>query len=438
MKNTTDASPFYFSSMFPWILVALGSVLSFFMFHTLELHDDNVQILLKVHKLLFLGEWSHFGNRGSGVGFVPGSAMTAITAWPMKLWFSPHAAGMVIWLTQLLSLWFLYDCSKRFAIPLTGVFVLLFFWLNPWRVEQMELYNPAYLFFFASLHLWTGMKMKDKSFWATALHVLSIGICVQFHFSALILGIASLILLYYRWFKVHWLGFATGTALTLLSLVPWYLAWSSQPELAITVADPDKAFLGRNFLYVYPVLKAVLYWVRYSSTYFARHIFTEVEFAWISWEWLRIIVSWAFDIFKWALAIVTIVWSFKINWLLFKAARRQKFFSSPSKVQWPEDAFTHFQRYLCYLFLGMIITAGLSPVEFNHWHLILCFPAVSLFLSLKVAQRMQRKSFRKVSMAIVGVVLIFSLHSLFAAFGSRSHSLGTNYHTEAMRFFNSH
>ncbi len=438
MKNLTDFTPFYFSPIFLWGLVILGSALSLTMFHTLELHDDNVQILLKVHKLLFLEEWSHFGNRGSGIGYVPGSAMTAVTALPMKIWFSPYAAGLVIWLSQLLSLGFLYDCSKKFKLPLTGVLVILFFWLNPWRVEQMELYNPAYLFFFASLHLWTGLKMKEKNFWATLLHVLSIGLCVQFHFSALILAITSLILLYYRWFKVHWLGFTVGTAVTLLSLLPWYMAYLSQSELAITMSDPDKAFLGRNFLYVYPVLKAILYWVRYSSMYFARHIFTEVEFAWIPWDRLRLSASVVFDMAKWGLALITLIWSLKINFQLFKTARKKQFLGSPSKTHWSTDAHTHFQRYLTYLFLGMVITAGLSPVEFNHWHLILCFPAASLFLSLKVAQRIQRKSFSKISKVIVGVTLVFSLHTLFAAFGSRSHSLKTNYHSEVMRFFKSH
>lgn len=439
MQQHSESTSFLNSSVFLWILIILGSVLSMVMFRTLHLHDDNVQILLKVHKLLFEGEWSHFGNRGSGVGFVPGSLMTVITALPMKLWFSPYAAGIGIFLSQLISLFLLRDCGKSFSTPLFGGLIVLFFWMNPWRIEQMELYNPAYLFLFGSVHLWSGLKMKEKSFWATLIHVLSIGLCVQIHFSALILGITSLILLYYRWFRVHWFGFICGCTIVVASLIPWFLAYISQPELAITVADPDKAFLGRNFLYVYPILKAALYWVRYCTTYFARHIFTEIHFAWISFEPLKWIVSSIFHSLKWIVALVSLGWSLKIQWQLFKNAKSHSFFKRSLWTQNnnSEPASIHFKRYLVYLFLGMVLTAGLSPVEFNHWHLILCFPALSVYLSHTLALRLQRMSPQKINRFAIAVTLMFATHALFAALGSRSHSASTSYHIEAMKFFDS-
>ncbi|MCB0406577.1 MAG: hypothetical protein KDD34_00155 [Bdellovibrionales bacterium] len=404
------------------------------MFHTLKIHYDNVQILEKVRLLLFEGHWSHFGNRGSGVGFVPGSLMTAVTALPMKLYFSPYSAMVVILLTHILSLGILVKLAKLITGQSLFPLLVVFYWINPWRVEQSELYNPAYLFLFSTAHMWTSMNMKEKSFFHTALHIISIGFCVQFHYSAVILAICSFLLLYFRWLKVSWWGFAAGTAIVFASLVPWALAYMNSPELSITVANPNKAIIGRNFLYVYPVLKAVSYWVRYGSTYYARHIFTEIEFSWISWIWLRETLSWVFHILKWPVAAATFFlslrWSYQRLMSLYKSKIYQR---SYDKFQLnPRDRYS---LYVFYTFIAMVLAAGLSPVEFNHWHFLLCFPPVILFMTLKIDSRLQRMSIHRQKRWLIGVALFFLLSDVFAALGSRSHSIANNYHKAAMEFF---
>lgn len=418
------------------ILFVSGLFLSGLMFHTLKIHDDHVQILEKVYKLNELGVWSHFGNRGTGVGFLPGSANTFLTAIPMKIWNSPHAAGLVILIFHLLSL-FLLRRSQRLIAPTSSlVLILLLFWINPWRLEQMELYNPAYLFLFATVHLWSSLNMKTKNFWMTTLHVMSLGFCVQFHFSAIILGICSLLLFYFKWYRVHWAGFALGTTVSLLSLVPWALAYLNQPELGLTVADPNKAFLGRNFLYIYPVLKAISYWVRYGSTYFARHIFTEVEFTWIQIEWLKLIVQWVFDTVKWVLAAFTFWVSLKWNYKsIQKTWVRKKFKRATEKLEMSDSE--RFHLYFFYLFIGLVISAGLSPVEFNHWHLILCFPTVILMISLKLDLRLKRLSEKKQLRWLALLTTVFLIFSTFAALDSRTHSWTANFHDSVQEFFNS-
>ena len=99
----------------------------------------------------------------------------------------------VVVIFHLASYWFLRksvvlmsDSSRpklEFSIALFG----LLYWLNPWRIEQSEMYNPAYLFLFSTVHLYTALKMKHKNFWLTFFHVVMIGLCFQTHFSFIIL-----------------------------------------------------------------------------------------------------------------------------------------------------------------------------------------------------------------------------------------------------------
>jgi hypothetical protein len=420
-----------------WLIAALlvaGTLLSALTFHTLELHDDNLQILRKVHKLLIEGEWAHFGNRGTHVGFVPGSLMTALTALPMKIYYSPYSAMAVIFIFHLLSLLLLARASRKLAEPAPTLLtcLLLLFWLNPWRVEQSELYNPAYLFLFAALHLWSGLEMKERNFWMTFWHICSIGFCFQFHYSALILAFCTLLLWYTRWYRLHWGGVAMAVAAVALSLVPWALASLNRPELAVSIADSSSSFLGRNFLLVYPVLKAISYWIRYGSSYFGRHIFSEIEFAWIQWSLLAFLVSQTFHALKWIAAAATV--ALHLRWCLQLWRRVRSWNPLTSRRGREHSDLERFYIYMYVLFLSMVLAAGLSPVEFNHWHLLLCFPAISLFVSYKLHLRLQRWSAARTKRFVLLLATVLIVYNMLAAAGSRSHSIQNNYHKSALEY----
>ncbi len=250
------------------LLFVIGVLLSVLMFKTLVFHSDNIQIMDKATRLIQTGQWTHYGNLATKVGSIPGSFLTAVTAWPMILYYSPYSAMAVILLFHLLSLYFLKKIADEILLSSTQIqkkdlgllFLLLtiFYWLNPWRVEQSELYNPGYLFLFSALHLWTSQKMQKKSFWLTLVHVLTIGFFFQVHFSFLILAFVSLILFITGQLKVSWKGFFLGVALVGLSLLPYILERFFAPELIEKQIDFTKsdAFFGRNAVLVYPVLKA--------------------------------------------------------------------------------------------------------------------------------------------------------------------------------------
>lgn len=408
------------------------------MLHTLRLHTDNTQITDKAMRLLIDGEWTHFGNQASHVGNLPGTLLTVLSAGPMALYFSIWSALSVIVIFHLVSYWLLRKSvvlmsgtSKpklEFAIALFG----LLYWLNPWRIEQSEFYNVGYLFLFSAVHVWTALKMKEKSFWFTFLHTLSVGLCVQFHFSFFILLVVSSLLFVWNQIRISWPGWIAGTAISILSLVPYIIERYFTPldPGAIPAQDLDfvqtQAFPGRGLIFVYPLLKGVLYFFRLGSTYFGRHIFTEIEFSWIENEGVRNVVSNSFHILKYPVTILTLLVSFYfIGKFIRTFWTQQKPYLKLFQRTTVSDPQNRFDRYFFSMFGAVVVAGALTPVDFSHWHFVICLPAVSLFLvsRLQNVDRF-RRYFPKLEPLIFLVVVTWSL---FAAFGSRSHELRLDY-----------
>lgn len=416
-----------------WSLLILGMLFSFWMFTTFKLHSDQTQILEKAHKLLTTGEWTHYGNRGTGVGHIPGTFLTSMAAGPMALWYSPYSAMTLILFTQLICLLLFYFPIKEIFGRLSATLFLILFWLSPWRVEQSELYNPSYLFLFSGLHFFTAYKLsKRKSFWMSALNVMAIGFCAQVHFSFLILAFASLFLWVFRMVKINWWGVLAGVLVVLSSLVPYILSLQTSQAEGIDVDTSSGFFLGKNLILVYPVLKAVLYWLRYGSLYFARHIFTEVHFNWIQMENLRAVLSGLFHFIKWPIGIATLLFSILIQWKFLKQTWTQKPFARFLERTSMDDKNWIF-HYTFYLFLGMLASAALSPVEFNHWHLILCLPASASLVSVGLAKLI--KSHRQWRWLIPALIVYFCIYNSLIAMGSRMHDIRYDYHEQVLEAF---
>lgn len=408
-------------------------LLSTLMFKTLVVHPDNTQLMDKAVKLVQTDEWTHYGNRSTKVGSIPGSFLTAVTGLPMKIYFSPWSAMAVILIFHLFSYFLLRKVGFLIQENLSVLLLLLIFWLNPWRVEQSELYNPAYLFLFATVHLWSALLMKHKNFWLTFVHVLAVGFCFQTHFSFLILALVSFLMFITGQLKVHWRGFFAGVFVIGLSLVPYVLSRyfnSSGVEENIDLAKSD-AFLGRNFVLVYPVIKSLIYFFRMGSMYFGRHIFSEIQFEWITNSLLNLIITNVFHVLKWILAAGSLILSFNlIGRFLRKFQWKALFKFNQTLKENPRDRFLN---YFVFTFVAVFIAASLSPVEFNHWHFILCFPVISLFMVVEIQNQIQKY---KISIRwIWSLVLVFILWDVFAALGSRSHSFKNDYETDFYKHY---
>lgn len=415
------------------LLVLIGSLFTWLFFVTLTLHNDHVQILKKAFVYIDTGVLTHFGNAATGVGFVPGSFLTVVTAIPMSLYFSPYSAMAVIFLFHLIS-WFLMSRILKANLgPLIVLDFLLLYWISPWRVQQSELYNPAYVFLFTAVHFYTAYHLKNRSFWMSFFNILAIGFCAQVHYSAVILAVLSLMLFYVQLVKVNWWGVAAGVATVLASCIPYALQYFSNETLQVTMNKSDNSFFARNLVMVYPVLKGISYWVRYGAIAYGRHIFSEITFLWIAEGMLRTIVDGLFHSIKYVFAVITVVWSFRVQWKLGKDIWKASPFARRDRTD--IDGVERIYYYAFYFFFAMLIAVALSPVELNHWHIILCFPIVSVVITIAFHEMRQKMSVKKFRLLYVSLLLIFCMFNLFGAWGGRSHSFDANFHDQVMQLY---
>lgn len=432
MANELSPLPNFLNTRFAIILMLLvGVAFSCLYFFTLILHFDNLQILNKAILYVDEGQWTHYGNAGSGVGFVPGTLMTALSAVPMKIWFSPYSAMAIVGLFHLAALWLLGGVAKNLNLAAPWVLVMIFFWLNPWRVEQAELYNPGYLFVFSALHLSTALAMNERRFGMTFCHALGIGLCAQFHFSALILVFSSLLMWRARMIRPHWGAFLAAVFVCTLTLIPYLQSYLHDRSLHLELARSSEAFFGRNLVLIYPVLKAVLYFLRYGSTYFGSHIFDKVQFEWLGETAMRPFLETAYHLLIALIGAVTLYFSFQAQREIIALRGRHLFRPESSRLSATFD--DRFLLYGFYLFIGMLVASALSPVEFNHWHLILCFPYISLFMARWFARQSWPTKIK--NPVVIGLLLFFCVHDLLAGLGSRSHSYKNNFGRDFANYY---
>lgn len=401
-----------------YLLFFVGLCLSALMFKTLMIHTDNTQLMDKSLKVLQTGEWTHHGNAATKMGSLPGSFLTVVTTLPMMVWFSPYAAMAGVLLFHILSYLILRNLGFKYVRNFEPLVLVVFYWLNPWRVEEAELYNPGYLFLFSSLYFLCAYKLKDqKSFFYSALLVLCLGFCFQVHFSVLILGISFLFLYFMKQIKVNYWGITTGLVLVALSLLPWFLELQHhQVEAIQTQSD---TFIGKNLLLVYPVLKAILYFFRMGSLYCGGHVLAEVQFSWIANETLRQIVTYLSKTIMWTVAVATLLLSFKYFGQFFKTYKKNK------------TSRNFFDYFLMSMFIGLVGSSGLSPVEFTHWHLILCFPVIMFFIACEPEKYFAQKYVdlwpKRKSLVLAAASIIFIFWNIFASLDSHSHNFKNDY-----------
>ncbi|HEV8629424.1 MAG TPA: hypothetical protein VGV61_03835 [Thermoanaerobaculia bacterium] len=244
-------------------VLVLGLALSLLLALRSQVGGDQLELLGRGWLLLARGEWVPYGNPSSSGGAVPGGLTALLVAAPLTLWRHHRAAVLGVLLTHLLA-FLLLDRWLREALPRRQrrLFAVVY-WLNPWRVLLSGfLWNPGYLLLAGAVHGWSCWRQRQAPTFA---HSAALGAALalgfQVHPSVVLLGVATALLLLTGHVRLRWSGVATGAALGALSLIPWLLAVLQAPEQL----PVSQGFLGRGLLYVFPLLRGVVYWLRHAS-----------------------------------------------------------------------------------------------------------------------------------------------------------------------------
>lgn len=366
-----------------WLGIALGLGLGFWYQVNQIVDGDQLQMIHRGYLAAYQGVWPLTGNTASVVGKVPGFLSTAVVAGPLMIWDSPYAPIVLLLALRLIG-FLLIDAVVREAFPgafSLRVWLLVLVWLNPWVQFDSLLYNPAYLIFCFGLHFYSAWRLRHAPrFWWTFFHVLAIGVAMQMHFSWPLLAFMSAYLWWRQLVRVNWWAVVVAAAVIVVSLWPYLLELFANPDIA-RHDDPGtrERFIGWGALNVYPVLKSVIYWLRYGAWAFPSKLVNDAGFDWVAgWQWLEIVLVWTWRIGQYLLAALTLVLALGANVVAYYRVRpywRRR--DGPV-----HDGGTWLLLYCLAAFVAMLVSAGLSPIVFNYWHLALIFPAAVLPVAL--------------------------------------------------------
>ncbi len=405
--------------------LSLGLLCSVLFLCNQILTGDQTQMLYKGYLGAYEGVWLSYGNAASAVGNVPGSLSAWLIGGPLLLWDSPYAPVLLLLAMRLVG-FLLFDAVIRqvFGDRVRLLFLVLC-WLNPWFQYESLLYNPSYLFLFSAMHCWSAWHMRERaSFWHMIVHLLAIGMAMQLHYSWPLLAVMSTYLFWRRILKVSWSGVAVAALLIGASLIPYAMEVMSNSQITQNV-DPEarQRYIGWGLVHVYPVLKSVLYWLRYGSWLFASKLVNDTQFIWLAGhEYLQLAAVWLWRLVIYGVGSATVLLAAKANWQLWKRLKPRLMRSDRA----PVDGESWLGLYAVAAVLAVLVSAALSPIIFNYWHLMLIFP-YALFPMLLLLVEWSRRYPQWVGKGLLAATLFCTVVNLIAATDSTKFSYQADY-----------
>ncbi len=421
----------YHNALFAACIFA-GLLLSWLFSVNQLLTGDQTQMLYKGYLGAYEGVWLSYGNAASAVGNVPGSLSAWLIGGPLLLWDSPYAP-MVLLLVMRLVGFLLFDAVIRQVFDdRVRLLFLVLCWLNPWFQYESLLYNPSYLFLFSAMHCWSAWHMRERaSFWHMIVHLLAIGMAMQLHYSWPLLAVMSTYLFWRRILKVSWSGVVVATLLIGASLIPYAMEVMSNSHITQNV-DPEarQRYIGWGLVHVYPVLKSVLYWLRYGSWLFASKLVNYTQFIWLAGhEYLQMAAVWLWRVVIYGVGSATVLLAAKANWQLWCELKPRLLRSDRA----PVDGESWLGLYALAAVLAVLVSAALSPIIFNYWHLMLIFP-YALFPILLLLVRWSRRYPQWLGKGLLAATLFCTAVNLIAACDSTKFSYQADYKTQVLEY----
>lgn len=384
---------------------ALGLSVGLLMVVNSQLTGDQAQLLNLGWQLTHNGVWVPHGMITSAGGFSPGGLSGLLIAAPLYLWNDYRAPALCLLLCHA-GAFLLLVRALRPALTDPGRYVLLvLLWLSPWHLYfAAHVWDANFMYVFAVLHLVTAQRMAQRrEFWTTTAHVLVLGLSLQVHTSGAILCILSVLLFAVGRMKISWTGLALGTAICVLSLVPWLLAISHDPALL----PAGKGFLLRGLVYVFPLLRGVLYWLKLTSLSFVERMYDldfTVDFGPIVGRLLGALVAILATVASATLAVT--LW---LQWRFFRKAFRRRV-AQPSAQFRPRSWLRFYVTAMC---VAALVSFALSPTTIMFWQVFVALPASALAVVLS-AEVLFRSRFKHAAKRIAGVWAVVSASLLLS------------------------
>ena len=393
-----------------WLIAILctGFLLQIWLFFRGWLSGDQV-ILLQTGLDFAKHQELHPVAKGmSGAGHIPGSLLQLLIGIPLLLFPHFKAPNVVVSLSHLAAVFLLLGVLHRSMGARFTVVFLGLYWLSPWRLYHSGfLWEPSLLYLPAALHLWGCWKSRDeRSFQPSLVIGLLITTTLQIHGSFLVLWVLTAILWARRSIRVNYIAFAIGVIAGGLTLIPTAVAFF-QGELP--PVNPPDGFIGRGLVYVFPLLKSVLYWLRFISLdaggIIKHTVFLNKEWASAGTDHQILSIT------------VTVLYYISVASIVLCAIAVYRLF----RVYWKKDSRPGgdagwIMQYTVMAFIAMLIAAGLSPVTIQGWHVIIILHAACISGACWLVKKWQDGG-RLIKWAIIVLIVLRLPLGLVIGFG---------------------
>lgn len=359
------------------------------------------------------GVFLPYGNPLSSGGNDPGPLTTLLVGAPLFLW-RDHRAPIVLVLVSHLLAYLLLDRVIARALPARErLLFALVYWLNPWRLHFSGfLWNPNHLFVAGAVHLSTAWASRERArFGSSFAHVAALGLASQLHPSFVILGFASLLLVARRAIRIHWPGLLAGVAVVALSYWPWLrVVYAGQRD----ILPGSEGFPLRGLIYLFPLLRGWLYWIRYASLYVPGDVL-QLDFVDTLGAQCSNLVARPLGLALAALTPLTVALPLGANARLLRRFRRRLRRRAP-----PQGARAWLREYAFVSLLAATISFALAPTTVMAWQALIVLHAAVLPLlflaaaALRLPRRRALAGRLAIAWAIASVLITATL-----AFGSR-------------------
>jgi hypothetical protein len=400
-------------------LFALGLVISVLMIARSQVDGDALCLLARGWLLAKKGIWAPFGNPAatSCGGYVPGGLTALVVGLPLTVWMDHRAPVVLILICHVIAYLLLDRLLKETLGSRARLVFAIIYWLNPWRLYNSAwLDNSNYVFLTGAVHAWTCYRQRNRpSFLHSTLLVAAVGLTFQLHLDAMLLVIAAVLLWLRGYWKPHWGGVALGALITFGALIPFLLEVRQHPE----IIPGSRGFLGSNLVKVWPVLKGILYWVRYASLW-CSHRMLLLDFTPSLGSSADGVLTPLFFVLSRVVGPLTGVFTLLANVWVWRRRRTQGKLIPADRV--PSRIWL--REYTIWVFAACVIGNALSPSVVMWWHNLIVLHAAVLPIVLWSDALLGTRSAPAVRRVMAPYLALSVVLLLGMAFGSNQYRRG--------------
>lgn len=307
----------------------------------------------------------------SGGGSIPGCFLQMVVGLPLMLWQDTRAPSLVVEMSHMVAGIILAILVTKALGARVATLYLLIFWLSPQRLFHSGfICDPALMLLPAAVHLWICWTLRAHPFAPASLALgMLLLLTPQMHASSMILLVLTALLIGKKLIAVSWRWALSGGligAITLLPTIKGYVDGTSASSLA------TKGFIGRGLLFVYPFLRGVLFWFRLGSLDFGRMGKNDSVFCLnpaISGSPGNDILCASLHVLS-ALSVASVALVIIASWWYFRGGC--------TDPRTGEGDAAWVRLYVLNCFYAVCISAALSPVTIQTWHVLIAMPAACI------------------------------------------------------------